>query len=86
MLHTLHIQYLSMILPLSNIKPYFQGFFLPDDYSLDLKTLLTQQSQDPVFRTKYSWVSRNEKPEFFTPLITGNLFFAHITNDFLNFH
>ena len=30
---------------------YFQGFFLPDDYSLDLKTLQQQQqSQDTVFR------------------------------------
>ena len=24
-------------------RTYFQGFFLPDDYSLDLKTLQTQQ-------------------------------------------
>ena len=29
-------------------KTYFQGFFLPDDYPLDLKTLQTQQSQDPI--------------------------------------
>ena len=29
-------------------KNYFQGFFLPDDYSLDLKILQQQQSQDPV--------------------------------------
>ena len=28
-------------------KNYFQGFFLPDDYSLDIKTLQQQQSQDP---------------------------------------
>ena len=54
-------------------KMYFQGFFLPDDYSLDLKTLQRQQSQDPVLRTVHSWISRNEKPEFLTPLITGNL-------------
>ena len=53
---------------------YFQGFFLPDDYSLDLETLQVQQSQDPVFRTVHSWISRNAKPEFLTPLITGNLF------------
>ena len=45
-----------------------------DDYSLDLKTLQVQQSQDPVLRTVYSWISRNEKPEFLTPLITGHLF------------
>ena len=32
-------------------KNYFQGFFLPDDYSLDIKTLQQQQSQDPVLRT-----------------------------------
>ena len=55
-------------------KMYFQGFFLPDDYSLDLKTLQVQQSQDPVLRTVLSWISGNEKPEFLTPLITGNLF------------
>ena len=55
-------------------KLYFQGFFLPDDYSLDLKTLQVQQSQDPVLRTVHSWIINNEKPEFLTPLITGNLF------------
>ena len=32
-------------------KHYFQVFFLPDDYSLDIKTLQQQQSQDPVLRT-----------------------------------
>ena len=31
-------------------KNYFQGYFLPDDYSLDLKTLQQQQSQDRVLR------------------------------------
>ena len=55
-------------------KMYFQGFFLPDDYSLDLKTLQTQQSQDPVIQTVRSWITHNERPEFLTPLITGNLF------------
>ena len=55
-------------------KTYFQGFFLPNDYSLDLKTLQVRQSQDPVLQTVYSWISRNEKPEFLTPLITGNLY------------
>ena len=55
-------------------KMYFQGFFLPDDYSLDLKTLQVQQSQDPVLRTVHSWIFRNEKLECLTPLITGNLF------------
>ena len=52
-------------------KMYFQIFFLPDDYSLDLQV---QQSQDPVLRTVHSWISRNEKPEFLTPFFTGNLF------------
>ena len=54
-------------------KMYFQGFFPPDDYSLDLKTLQIQLSQDSVLRTVHSWISRNEKPECLTPLITGNL-------------
>ena len=44
-------------------KNYFQGFFLPDDYSLDLKTLQQQQSQDTVLKTVYSWLLNNEKPE-----------------------
>ena len=52
-------------------KNYFQGFFLPDDYSLDIKTLKQQQSQDPILRTAYSWIINNEKPESLTPLITG---------------
>ena len=43
-------------------KNYFQGFFLPDDYSLDIKTLQQQQSQDPVLRTVYSWIIHNDKP------------------------
>ena len=55
-------------------KNYFQGFFLPDNYSLDIKTLLRQQSQDPVLRTVYSWLLNNEKPEFVTPIITGTPF------------
>ena len=55
-------------------KNYFQGFFLPDDYSLDITTLQQQQSQDPVFRTVYSWIVKNEKPETLTPLITGTPF------------
>ena len=52
-------------------KKYFQGFFLPDDYSLDTKTLQQQQSQDPVLRTVYSWIIHNDKPESLTTLITG---------------
>ena len=55
-------------------KNYFQGFFLPDDYSLDIKTLQQQQSQDPVLRTVYSWIIINEKPESLTPFITGTTF------------
>ena len=55
-------------------KNYFQGFFLPDDYSLDIPTLQPQQSQDPVLRTVYSWIIKNEKPETLTPLITGTSF------------
>ena len=55
-------------------KNYFQGFFLPDDYSLDIKTLQQQQSQDPVLRTDNSWIIHNNKPDTLTPLITGTLF------------
>ena len=40
-------------------KNYFQGFFLPDDYSLDITTLQQQQSQDPVPRTVFSWIKKN---------------------------
>ena len=55
-------------------KNYFQGFFLPDDYSVDMKTLQQQQSQDPVLRTVYSWILHNNQPEALTPLITGTPF------------
>ena len=55
-------------------KNYFQGFFLPHDYSLDITTLQQQQSQDPVLRTVYSWLIHNDKPESLTPLITGTPF------------
>ena len=37
--------------------------FLPEDYSLDIKTLQQQQSQDPVLKTVYSWIIHNDKPE-----------------------
>ena len=55
-------------------KNYFQGFFLPDDYSLDMTTLQQQQSQDPVLRTVFSSIVKNEKLETLTPLITGTPF------------
>ena len=57
-------------------KNYFQGIFVHDDYSLDIKTLQQQQSQDPVLRTVYSWIIHNDKPESLTPLlyITGTPF------------
>ena len=55
-------------------KNYFQGFFFPDDYSLDITTLQQQQSQDPVLRTVHSWIIKNEQPETLTPLITGTPF------------
>ena len=55
-------------------KNYFQGFFLPDDYSLDITTLQQQQSQDQILRTVYFWIVKSEKPETLTPLITGTPF------------
>ena len=55
-------------------KNYFQGFFFRDDYSLDITTLQQQQSQDPVLRTVYSWIVKNEKPATLRPLITGTPF------------
>ena len=72
--HIVHKLCFSMVLLFFENKNYFQGFFLPDDYSLDIKTLQQQQSQDPVFKTVYSWLLNNEKPEFLTPLNTGTPF------------
>ena len=77
--HSTSLTHSSQLVPFydpsfSKYKLYFQVFFLPDDDSLDLKTLQVQQSQDPVLRTVHSWISRNKKSEFLTPLITGNLF------------
>ena len=57
-------------------KNYFQGFFPPDDYSLDITTLQQQQSQDPVLRIVYSWIIKNEKPETLTPLTYHWHFFS----------
>ena len=78
-----------MIHHFSSIKTIFNYFstifFLPDDYSLDIKTLKQQQSQDPVLRTVYSWLLNNEKPKFVTPLITGTPFNMYITKNFHNF-
>ena len=72
--HTVNKSYLFYDTSFFKYKNYFQGFFLPDDYSLDIKTLQQQQSQDPVLRTVYSWLLNNEKLEFVTPLITGTPF------------
>ena len=55
-------------------KNYFQGFFLPDDYSLDIKILQQQKSQDPVLRIVYSWIIHNDKPDSLTSIITGTSF------------
>ena len=55
-------------------KNFFQGFFLPDDYSLDIKTLQQQQSQDPVLKTVYTWLLNNQKPDTITPIISGTPF------------
>ena len=63
-----------MIHHFSSTKTLFQGFFLPDDYSLDITTLQQQQSQDPDLRTVYSWIIKIEKLETLTPLITGTPF------------
>ena len=63
-------------------KKYFQGFFPPNDSFLDLKTLQQQQSQDPVLRTVYSWLTHNDKLEFLTLAL---LFSMHIKNDSHNF-
>ena len=59
---------------LFQVQNCIQGFFLPDDFSLDLKTLQQQQSHDPVLRTVYSWLTRNKKPEPLIHLITGTPF------------
>ena len=75
--HLLHLVtrlYLSKIHHFVSTKTIFKVFFLPDDYSLDITTLQQQQSQDPVLRTVYSWIIKNEKPETLTPLITGTPF------------
>ena len=68
-----------MILPSLNIFPslnktYFQGFFLPDDFSLDPHTIQHQQTQDPVLKTVYQWIRHNNKPEISTPPIHGSPF------------
>ena len=76
LLPTVHTSYTLMIHPSSNTKMISKAFFLPDEYSLDLKPLQQQQqqSQDPVLRTVHSWLTRNEKLESLTPLITGTCF------------
>ena len=71
--HIVHKLYLSMILPFLKTKTTFKASSA-DDYSLGIKTLQQQQSQDPVLRTVYSWINNNEKHESLTPLIPGTPF------------
>ena len=52
-------------------KNCFQGFFLPDDFSLDLHTLQHQQALNPVLNFVYHWIRHNAKPGYSTPLIHG---------------
>ena len=59
---------------LSVFKNYFQGFFLPDIFSLNLHTLQHQQAQDPVLKTVYHWIRQSAKPEYPTSLIHGSPF------------
>ena len=63
--------------PFFKYKNYFQGFFLPDDFSLDLHTLQLQQTQDPVLKTVYHWTRHNTKPEYPPLLIHGGSPFLH---------
>ena len=67
-------------------KNYFQGFFLPDDYSLDITTLQQQQSQETVLRTVYSWIVKHEKPKTLTPLITDTPFLHAYYKRFSHFY
>ena len=73
-LHTRLKYYPSTTLPSLNNKKDSQGFFLPDDFSLDLHTLQLQQTQDPVLKTVYHWIRHNTKPEYPTPLKHGSPF------------
>ena len=66
-------------------KNNFQGIVLPDNYSLVPKTIQQQQCQDLVLRTVYSWLSRNEKPESLTPLISGTPYLHTYYKRFLQF-
>ena len=72
--HTFHTLYSFMIDPSSNTKITIKASFFQTNNSLDFKTLQQKQSQDPVHRNVHSWITRNEKPEFLTPLITGTPF------------
>ena len=65
-------------------KNYFQGFFLPDDFSLDLLTLQHQQTQGPVLKTVYRWIRHNVKPEYPIPLKKVLIFYTYITYSFNN--
>ena len=58
-------------------KTYFQGFFLPDDYSLDLKTLQAQQSQKPILEMRNLSFLHVKSLAIFS--------YTHITNDFHSF-
>ena len=74
-----------MALPSLYTEKYFQGFSLPDDFSLDLHTLQHQPTQGPVLKTVYHWIRHNAKPDSPTPLIQGSLFLHAYYNIFLIF-
>ena len=74
LLHTAHKSYPFMIHPFSRTNLVSKAFSFPKNIPLTLEPFNKQQSQDPLLRKIYSWLTHNEKPVFLTPLIIGTPF------------
>ena len=81
-----HKLFLFMIQFSLNIKTFFQGFFSPDNYSLDMITPKDQQSQDPVLKTISLDNTAHQTSVSLTSQMTGTLvhFYKIFSQHFLD--
>ena len=55
---------------------YFHYFFLPEDTQITIKTIHSQQKQDPVLQIVYNWLKTNKRPLQIDPTIASNSFLS----------
>ena len=57
-------------------KKHFHYFFLPEDTQITIKTIKSQQKQDPVLQKICLWLKTNGRPLQINPIIASNSFLS----------